>query len=146
MRRGKERNSDPFSQGPFKPLGTLIKYCKLSVPPRFSSRLINPIIMTLFSSSNLVMSAYAFVVYIIGLYLYRMFLDPLSKFPGPKMAAATLWYEFYYDVIKKGRYTWKIAEMHDKYGTSSCISYESIFYLFRRRNSYKYISRCIDPL
>ena len=46
-----------------------------------------------------------------------MFLDPLSKFPGPKLAAASLWYEFYYDVIKKGRYTWQIAEMHDKYGT-----------------------------
>ncbi|KAK5124234.1 hypothetical protein LTR85_001937 [Meristemomyces frigidus] len=41
---------------------------------------------------------------------------PLSKFPGPKLAALTLWYEFYYDVVKRGRYTWRIGEMHEKYG------------------------------
>ena len=57
-----------------------------------------------------------FVFYVLGLYVYRMYFDPLSKIPGPKLAAASLWYEFYYDVIKKGRYTWKIWEMHDKYG------------------------------
>lgn len=57
-----------------------------------------------------------FVLYVIGLYVYRMYFDPLSKFPGPKIAAASLWYEFYYDVVKKGQYTWKIWEMHDKYG------------------------------
>ncbi|KAL8647455.1 MAG: hypothetical protein Q9210_005552 [Variospora velana] len=35
---------------------------------------------------------------------------------GPKLAAISLWYEFYYDVIKKGRYTWEIGRMHEKYG------------------------------
>ena len=45
-----------------------------------------------------------------------MYFDPLSKIPGPKLAAASLWYEFYYDVYKEGRYTWKIWEMHNKYG------------------------------
>lgn len=57
-----------------------------------------------------------FALYVIGLYVYRMYFDPLSKIPGPKLAAASLWYEFYYDVVKKGRYTWKIWEMHDRYG------------------------------
>ena len=57
-----------------------------------------------------------FVLYATGLYTYRIYFHPLSSIPGPKLAAATLWYEFYYDVIKKGRYTWKIWEMHDKYG------------------------------
>ena len=57
-----------------------------------------------------------FVFYVLGLYVYRIYFHPLSKIPGPKLAAATLWYEFYYDVIKKGRYTWKIWEMHEKYG------------------------------
>lgn len=56
------------------------------------------------------------IFYVLGLYVYRMYFDPLSKIPGPKLAAASLWYEFYYDVVKKGRYTWKIWEMHDKYG------------------------------
>jgi hypothetical protein len=47
---------------------------------------------------------------------YSVYFGPLSKFPGPKLAAATLWYEFYYDVILRGRYTFKIKELHEKYG------------------------------
>ena len=56
------------------------------------------------------------VTYWICLALYRLYFSPLAKFPGPKLAAVTLWFEFYYDVIKRGRYTWKIAEMHKQYG------------------------------
>lgn len=41
---------------------------------------------------------------------------PLSHIPGPKLAAATYLPEFYYDVIKFGRYTREIKEMHKKYG------------------------------
>jgi hypothetical protein len=48
--------------------------------------------------------------------VYSVYFGPLAKFPGPKLAAATLWYEFYYDVIMKGRYTFKIKELHEKYG------------------------------
>lgn len=48
--------------------------------------------------------------------LYSVFFGPLAKFPGPKLAAFTLWYEFYYDVVLKGRYTFRIKEMHEKYG------------------------------
>lgn len=57
-----------------------------------------------------------FLVYVIGLFIFRAYFDSLSHVPGPKLAAATLWYEFYYDVIKKGRYTWEIDQMHKKYG------------------------------
>jgi len=38
------------------------------------------------------------LLYRIGLVFYRLYLDPLSKFPGPKLAAATSMYEMYYDV------------------------------------------------
>ena len=72
--------------------------------------------MALLSAANLYFAVCAFIVYVTALYIYRAFFDPLSKFPGPKLAAASLWYEFYYDVVKKGRYTWKIARMHEKYG------------------------------
>ncbi|KAF9875010.1 trichodiene oxygenase [Colletotrichum karsti] len=41
---------------------------------------------------------------------------PLSKFPGPKIAAASYLYEFWFDMIKGGRYTMKIKEMHEIYG------------------------------
>ncbi|TVY80571.1 Cyrochrome P450 monooxygenase [Lachnellula suecica] len=47
----------------------------------------------------------------------RLFFSPLSKFPGPKVAAATGLYEAYYDVIQEGQYTFKIKELHKKYGT-----------------------------
>jgi hypothetical protein len=58
----------------------------------------------------------AFVLYIIGLYVYRVFFPRLSHIPGPKLAAASLWYEFYYDVVLRGRYTFKIKELHEEYG------------------------------
>ncbi|KAL2060745.1 hypothetical protein VTL71DRAFT_9387, partial [Oculimacula yallundae] len=38
------------------------------------------------------------------------------SFPGPKLAAVSFWYEFYYDVILGGQYTFEIARMHEKYG------------------------------
>ena len=64
----------------------------------------------------LVSLAGIFVTYLITTAVYRLYFSPLAKFPGPKLAAVTLWYEFYYDVVKRGRYTWRIAEMHKQYG------------------------------
>lgn len=55
-------------------------------------------------------------LYILSLGIYRLYLHPLSKFPGPRIAALTVWYEFYFDGIQKGRYTFEIKRMHDKYG------------------------------
>ncbi|ETS81109.1 hypothetical protein PFICI_06111 [Pestalotiopsis fici W106-1] len=43
-------------------------------------------------------------------------LHPLSRIPGPKLAAATYLPEFYYDAIRFGRYTQQIKKMHDEYG------------------------------
>jgi hypothetical protein len=56
------------------------------------------------------------VVYFGTLTFYRLFLHPLAKFPGPKLAAITRYYEAYYDVIQNGQYTFKIVELHKKYG------------------------------
>ena len=47
---------------------------------------------------------------------YRLFFSPLAKFPGPRIAATTSWYEFYHDYFRKGKYVFKIKEMHDQYG------------------------------
>ncbi|KAI1620452.1 putative cytochrome P450 [Exophiala viscosa] len=55
-------------------------------------------------------------VYLTSLAIYRLYFHPLAKFPGPKIAALTGWYEFYHDIIHKGCFIWKLKELHDKYG------------------------------
>jgi hypothetical protein len=58
----------------------------------------------------------ALVIYYVSLIVYRLYFHPLAKFPGSKLAAASLWYEFYYDVILRGKFVWKLQEMHERYG------------------------------
>jgi hypothetical protein len=43
----------------------------------------------------------------------------LHQFPGPKLAAMSFLYEFWYDGILWGRYTHEIERMHQKYGTAT---------------------------
>ncbi|KAI9658408.1 MAG: hypothetical protein M1821_002541 [Bathelium mastoideum] len=56
--------------------------------------------------------------YLISLGLYRLYLSPLSKFPGPKITAVTGWYESYCDLIKDGggQFTKQIHSWHETYG------------------------------
>lgn len=67
-------------------------------------------------ASSLQFVAVALVFYIVYGAVYRLYFTPIASFPGPKLAALTFWYEFYCDVVRRGRYTWKIAELHKKYG------------------------------
>lgn len=46
-------------------------------------------------------------------------IHPLHRFPGPKVASASYLYEFYFDVVLWGKYTYKIRRMHEIYGLSS---------------------------
>ena len=52
--------------------------------------------------------------------IWRLYLSPLSKFPGPKLAALTYWYEFYYDVMEPGGglFLWELEKLHKRYGES----------------------------
>ncbi|KAI1397246.1 cytochrome P450 [Hypoxylon fuscum] len=61
-------------------------------------------------------AAAVLAIYFVTLAFYRLFWHPLSRFPGPKLAAITRYYEAYFDVIHNGQYTFKIADLHKKYG------------------------------
>lgn len=57
-----------------------------------------------------------FIFYRLSIILYRLFLHPLAKFPGPKIAAVTSLYEAYHEIVLNGQYSKKISELHDLYG------------------------------
>lgn len=57
------------------------------------------------------------VSFLIARIIHRLFLHPLRKIPGPRLAAATHLVEFYYDVIKGGKFIWEVEKMHEKYGS-----------------------------
>ncbi|KAG9195020.1 hypothetical protein G6011_00140 [Alternaria panax] len=57
------------------------------------------------------------LLYWLAIGIYRVYFHPLSKIPGPKLAAFTFWYEFYYEIYPhRYQYLWKIKELHEKYG------------------------------
>ncbi|KAI9714885.1 MAG: hypothetical protein M1820_000174 [Bogoriella megaspora] len=56
------------------------------------------------------------IVYLFALAIYRLYFSPIAKFPGPKLAAVSKWYELYYQVPCRGMFSAKISELHDKYG------------------------------
>ncbi|EXJ83291.1 hypothetical protein A1O1_06910 [Capronia coronata CBS 617.96] len=69
------------------------------------------------SASNLVCAAFvSWLLYLLAGGIYRLYFHPLAKFPGPKLAALTGWYEFYHDIIHRGCFIWKLQELHDRYG------------------------------
>jgi cytochrome P450 len=64
------------------------------------------------------LSAFAALVlfYFISSTIYYLYLSPISKIPGPKLAAATWWYEYYHDIVTYGKYIFKVMDMHKQYG------------------------------
>ena len=63
------------------------------------------------------LGAIVLFLYNLGLTIYRLFFHPLAKFPGPRLAAATEYYEIYFDLIKDGQFIWEMERMHNQYGT-----------------------------
>ncbi|KYK59874.1 hypothetical protein DCS_01008 [Drechmeria coniospora] len=61
----------------------------------------------------------AFVIwalYAVTVAIRRLWISPIAHIPGPKLAALSQYYEFFYDIILGGQYTFRIIEMHKKYG------------------------------
>ncbi|KAK4223161.1 cytochrome P450 [Podospora fimiseda] len=60
--------------------------------------------------------AAAILTHFISVAIWRLYLSPLAKIPGPKLAGLTFLYEAYYEVILGGQYFKRVAEMHEQYG------------------------------
>lgn len=56
------------------------------------------------------------LIYAVYLAIYRLIFSPLAAFPGPKLAAMTDLYEFYFDFFRNGTYIFEIEKMHQRYG------------------------------
>src|SRR6266487_2371566 len=65
---------------------------------------------------NVPVASGLFVLYVCGLFLYRLYWSPIAAFPGPLLARVTFWYEFYHNWVKSGQYYHQIEKMHQKYG------------------------------
>ncbi|KAF2259785.1 cytochrome P450 [Lojkania enalia] len=67
---------------------------------------------------TLVSVATLYCIYIVYLVVYRLYLSPLAKFPGPKLAALTFWVETYYELFngEGGQFPWAYRKWHEKYG------------------------------
>ncbi|RDA90222.1 hypothetical protein CP533_1074 [Ophiocordyceps camponoti-saundersi (nom. inval.)] len=64
----------------------------------------------------LIWAAEIYLAWCVYCCFYNLYLHPLRGFPGPKLAAASRLYEFWYDVVKDGQYLWKIERLHEEYG------------------------------
>ena len=67
------------------------------------------------------------LAYTIYAVISRIFLSPLRNIPGPKLAALTSWYEFYFDAIQQGRFVWKIKDLHKEYGLALLPRFKACF-------------------
>jgi hypothetical protein len=56
------------------------------------------------------------VIFAAALAIYRITWHPLAKYPGPRLAAMTGWYETYYDCFLLGKFSNHLDEMHRRYG------------------------------
>jgi hypothetical protein len=60
-----------------------------------------------------------YLSYNIALALYRILVHPLRSFPGPRLAAATYWYECCHDLFAgpfPGQGAFNIQRLHELYG------------------------------
>ena len=56
---------------------------------------------------SIIYGSAAFAVFWVLRAFYRLSpFHPLAKIPGPRLAALTTWYEFYWNVIQDGQFTY----------------------------------------
>ena len=71
---------------------------------------------TLYCLTLLMASA---TTYLVFMSVYRLFLHPLAKVPGPRLAAISGLYMAYYDLVMLGGMVEQLEVLHEKYGSIS---------------------------
>lgn len=56
------------------------------------------------------------VGYLVIYSIRQVWFHPLSRYPGPKLAALTKWYKGYYDLVIGGGTLEHIKELHERHG------------------------------
>jgi hypothetical protein len=80
-------------------------------------RLLNPYLTSAFYEMSVIYSFSCTIVFgTIIILAWRLLFHPLRGFPGPFIAAASSWYEFYYDFIQGGTFVQQFPELHKRYG------------------------------
>ncbi|CAI6339929.1 unnamed protein product [Periconia digitata] len=67
---------------------------------------------------------------VLSLAIYRLYMHPLRKYPGPALAASTNWYIAFWAM--KGRYHRKLRSWHEKYGPAIRIAPNTISFSSHR--------------
>jgi hypothetical protein len=91
----------------------------------FTDLFICPTVMAIFdtlqvdtwSKSTIASALLAFcTLYSLAVAIHRLYFSQYAKFPGPKLAALTYAYMFYYDAVAgDGQYMYKIKDLHEEY-------------------------------
>jgi hypothetical protein len=64
-----------------------------------------------------ILTEFQTAVFILTVVVYRLYFDPISKYPGPKLWAATALPSTYYTIV--GAKASKMSELHNQYGPVS---------------------------
>lgn len=58
----------------------------------------------------------AVLLYRVGIIIHRLYFHKLSKFPGPKLAAASTLYRAYFQIWRDGDHVAQATRLHETYG------------------------------
>ena len=59
--------------------------------------------------------------------IYNVYFHSLSRFPGPKLAAASFWWQTYIDILEQKPWATKLVELHNTYGACKLTLAHCIF-------------------
>ncbi|KAJ5295943.1 hypothetical protein N7508_010764 [Penicillium antarcticum] len=68
------------------------------------------------NTTPFVLFLWGYSAYLVALGIYRVYISPLAKYPGPKLAGLTTLYQAYYDIYLGGKFFKKLEQLHEVYG------------------------------